>query len=156
MFLGASVWSLLVGTLGGVLLVCAVLLAGRLGARRSTGAAGAGLLLLGLALSGVVGILAQALAIGFNPVRWVGLAATALGVVMLSSAGMLPGRRGRARSVTGEEPRAVDTGPGVGRDTGRDKGTGKSDQRRDKPPAKSSVDSDMAEIEDILRRRGIQ
>lgn len=153
MFLGASVWSLLVGALGGVFLVCAVLLAGRLGARRSTGAAGAGLLLLGLALSGVVGILAQALAIGFNPVRWVGLAAAALGVVMLSSAGMLPGRRGRQRSVSGEEPRAVD----AGRDKGRAKGTGKGgDQGRDQPAAKSSVDSDMAEIEDILRRRGIQ
>jgi hypothetical protein len=154
MFLGASVWSLLVGALGGVLLVCAVLLAGRLGARRSTGAAGAGLLLLGLALSGVVGILAQALAIGVNPVRWVGLAAAALGVVMLSSAGMLPGRRGRQRSVSGAEPRAVD----AGRDQGGARASVKgADRLRDKPAAaKSSVDSDMAEIEDILRRRGIQ
>jgi hypothetical protein len=139
MFLGAGVSALLVGAVGSVLLVCAVLLAGRWGARRSVGAAGAGLLLLGLAVSGVVGILAQALAVGLNPVRWLGLAAAGVGVLMLSWSGMLPGRRGRRRpgAAAGDEAREVGTGRG-------------------RPPAQRPVDDDLAEIEDILRRRGIE
>jgi hypothetical protein len=138
MFVGVSVWAILVGALGAVLLVCSVLLAGRWGRRRSVGAAGAGLLLLGLAVSGVVGIIVQALAVGLNPVRWLGLAAAALGVLMLSWVGMLPGRRrDRGVSERAKKPRAVEP------DSGR-----KAAQR--------PVDDDLAEIEEILRRRGIE
>jgi hypothetical protein len=138
MFVGMSVWATLVGALGAVLLVCSVLLAGRWGRRRSVGAAGAGLLLLGLAVSGVVGIIAQALAVGLNPVRWLGLAAAALGVLMLSWVGMLPGRR-RDQKVSGREkkPRAVES-------------------RDIRQPAQRPVDDELAEIEEILRRRGIE
>jgi hypothetical protein len=138
MFVGWSVWATLVGALGAVLLVCSVLLAGRWGRRRSIGAAGAGLLLLGLAVSGVVGIIVQALAVGLNPVRWLGLAAAALGVLMLSWVGMLPGRR-RDRDVSDrtKKPRAVESGGG-------------------RKAAQRPVDDDLAEIEEILRRRGIE
>jgi len=142
MFFGVSVWTVLIGALGAVLLVCSVLLAGRWGRRRSVGAAGAGLLLLGLAVSGVVGILAKALAVGLNPVAWLGLAAAALGVLMLSWAGMLPGRR-RDRDVTERaKPRAVES---------------RGDRQAPRASAKKSpVDDDLAEIEEILRRRGIE
>lgn len=138
MFVGLSVWAILVGAVGAALLVCSVLLAGRWGRRRSVGAAGAGLLLLGLAVSGVVGILVQALAVGLNPVRWLGLAAAALGVLMLSWVGMLPGRR-RDRDVAdrAKKPRAVESGG-------------------DQKAAQRPVDDDLAEIEEILRRRGIE
>jgi MFS family permease len=144
MSVGASVWAILVGVVGAVLLVCGVLLAARWGRRRSVGAAGAGLLLLGLAVSGIVGILAQAVAVGLNPVRWLGLVAAGLGVLMLSWVGMLPGRR-RAREVAGEQtPRPVERGRGRAREEPK--------QSR----ASSAVDDDLAEIEDILRRRGIE
>jgi hypothetical protein len=143
MFFGVSVWTVLVGALGAVLLVCSVLLAGRWGRRRSVGAAGAGLLLLGLAVSGVVGILAKALAVGLNPVAWLGLAAAGVGVLMLSWAGMLPGRR-RDRDVSERaKPRAVES-----------RGDRQADPRAS--AKKSPVDDDLAEIEEILRRRGIE
>lgn len=138
MFVGVSVWAILVGALGAVLLVCSVLLAGRWGRRRSVGAAGAGLLLLGLAVSGVVGIIVRAVAVGLNPVNWLGLAAAAVGVLMLSWVGMLPGRR-RDRDVSdrAKKPRAVES-------------------RGGRQAAQRPVDDDLAEIEEILRRRGIE
>lgn len=147
MLLGA--WPLLVGVVGSVLLVCAVLLARRWGARRSVGAAGAGLLLVGLAVSGVVGIVAQALAVGLNPMRWLGLVAAAVGALMLSWAGMLPGRR-RARGVSGA---GSADGSGDVEASGR---PGAVARDRGKAPAQRPVDDDLAEIEDILRRRGIE
>lgn len=146
MLLGA--WPLLVGVVGSVLLVCAVLLAPRWGARRSVGAAGAGLLLVGLSVSGVVGIVAQALAVGLNPLRWLGLVAAAVGVVMLSWVGLLPGRR-RARGVS-----SAGSADGSG-DGGATGGTRAVARRRGEAPAQRPVDDDLAEIEDILRRRGI-
>jgi hypothetical protein len=146
MGIGVGTWGLLVGIVGAVLVVLAVLLAGRWGARRSVGMAGAGLLLLGLALSGVVNILAQAVAVGLNPVRWVGLAAAGLGVLLLGSVGMLPGRGRRRRTAKepAQDPAEVEQG------------------RRRQPDARQQVadgsdgSDEMAEIEDILRRRGIQ
>lgn len=134
---GAGVWETVVGAAGTVLVVCAVLLSRRWGARRCLGAAGAGLLLLGLSVSGVVGVIAQALAVGLNPVRWIGLAAAGVGALMLSWAGMLPGRRRRRGPTATHEPR-------------------EAEGRRGRPPAQRPVEDDLGEIEDILRRRGIE
>jgi len=137
MYLGSSAASVLVGVVGGVLLVCAVILVARLGARRSVGVAGLGLLLLGLSLSGLIEVVVRALTLfTFNPLRWVGLAAAVVGLVMLSVSGMLP-RRGRRERAGGGSDRAVEA---------KDSGRGRT-------PAMG--DDEMADIEEILRRRGI-
>ncbi len=133
MFWRGSALSLLVGIVGGVLLVCAVVLARRWPRRRFAATAGAGLLLLGLSLSGVIEVLARALAIlSFNPLRWIGVAAAVVGVLLLSASIALP-RQGRKMAQV--EP-------------------GKPAARRE--TAAEPADGDLAEIEDILRRRGIQ
>jgi hypothetical protein len=144
-----SGWAVLVAALGAVLLVAALLLARRWGVRRSVGVAGAGLLLLGLALSGFVGILVQLLAVGLNPVRWLGLVTAGVGVVMLFSAGMLP-RPPRSRAGAAQVQPAGGAAASARKPVGRgtEKGTASSQRQ--------SVDDDMAEIEEILKRRGIQ
>jgi hypothetical protein len=149
MGIGLGTWGLLVGVAGGVLLVLALLLSGRWGARRSAALSGIGLLLLGLSMSGVVDFIAQAT---FNPVRWVGFAAAGLGVLLLCSVGMLPGRGRRRRQETergpGEPRRPEQVEPGRADPARRAAGKGHG--------GGADVDADMAEIEDILRRRGIQ
>lgn len=137
--MGAGALSLLIGIAGVAVIVVAVLRGRRWGGRRTVGVAGAGMLALGLSLSGLVDVFARALAIlTFNPLRWVGLVVAGLGLVMLSSAGMLPGRRRGAREVAREKDPARREVTGSG-------GT----------PARAAGDDDMAEIEEILRRRGI-
>ncbi|MPZ94595.1 MAG: hypothetical protein GEU96_06685 [Propionibacteriales bacterium] len=150
MYWGSGALSVLVGVVGGVLLVCSVLLGRRRGWRRGVGVAGAGLMLLGLSLSGLIDALARALSIlSFNPLRWIGLAAAVLGFVLLSWSGIIPRRRkGRSR-----ESAPVESGreqrPEVGSRTA-DASTA------DAPAAEApAVDDDLAEIEEILRRRGI-
>lgn len=137
MYWGSSALSVLVGVVGGVLLVCAVILGGRWGRRRAIGTAGAGLMLLGLSLSGVIDVVGKALSLlSFNPLRWMGLAAAVVGFLMLSWSGLIRrrGKRSRTSSVAG---------------------TGTS---RDIEPMRSSepaIGDDFADIEEILRRRGI-
>lgn len=136
MYWGSSALSVLVGVGGGVALVCSVLLVRRLEPRRAVGLAGAGLMALGLSLSGIIEVFARALAIlSFNPLRWLGLGAAVLGFVLLSWSGLLPGRRRSPKQVTS---RRADKAQVEGR-----------------KQAEPAIDDDLAEIEEILRRRGI-
>ncbi|MGH3384673.1 MAG: hypothetical protein ACRDO1_08870 [Nocardioidaceae bacterium] len=149
MYWGSGALSVLVGVVGGVLLVCSVLLVRRRGWRRGVGVAGAGLMLLGLSLSGLIDALARALSIlSFNPLRWIGLAAAVLGFAMLSWSGIIPRRRkGRTREAAPVES---------GREHRPEVGPRPVDPSADAPAADApAVDDDLAEIEEILRRRGI-
>ena len=136
MYWGSSATSVLVGIVGGLLLICAVLLGRRLGRRRAVGTAGAGLLLLGLSLSGLIEVVARALAVfSFNPLRWAGLGAAVVGFVMLSWSGMIPRLRRRRQTGAAEQPPALEGGSGS--------------------TSAAGGDGDLDEIEEILRRRGI-
>jgi drug/metabolite transporter (DMT)-like permease len=137
MYWGSSALSVLVGVVGGVLLVCAFILGRRWGRRRAVGAAGAGLMLLGLSLSGVIDVLGKALSLlSFNPLRWAGLAAAVVGFLMLSWSGLIPrgGKQPKSRSVAR---------------------TGKSQEIEPKRTAEPAIGDEFAEIEEILRKRGI-
>jgi hypothetical protein len=141
MYWGSSAVSVLVGVVGGVLLVVAIVLGKRLGLRRAAGVSGLGLLLLGLTLSGIIEVLARTFTL--NPLRWAGLGAAAIGVLLLSWSGMLPRRerkQGRAQAAGGK-----------GAESGKEVEPGRSDQQGS--PAVG--DDELADIEEILRRRGI-
>lgn len=140
MYWGSSATSVLVGVVGGVLLVVAVVLGKRLGVRRAVGTSGMGLVLLGLSLSGIVEIVARTFTL--NPLRWAGLGAAALGVLLLSWSGMLSrrsGKQGGRKQAAGREP-------------GRQVEAGSSADEGDTPAV---GDDELADIEEILRRRGI-
>jgi hypothetical protein len=126
MYWGSGALSVLVGVVGGVTLVCAFLLGRRLGLRRSVGTAGLGLLLIGLSLSGVVEAIAR---MTFNPMAWLGVGLGVVGFLLLSWSGFMPRRRGVDKAGT--------------------------TQVEAKKPSAPAIDDDMAEIEEILRRRGI-
>ena len=88
---------------------------------------------------GLVGRISSAVAswaanLVFNPLTWAGLLVGGIGVVMIGGATALRRRRGPAPTApAGKEKRAVAAGQ----------------------PKQAPVDDDMAEIEEILRRRGI-
>lgn len=159
MYWGSSATSVLFGIVGGVVIVCAVLLGRRLGARRAVGTAGLGLLLLGLSLSGLVEAVARVLAIfSFNPLRWAGLAAAVLGAVLLSWAGMVPGRRRKQTAATEQSGTAKQTRGSSRRAAIEGDSEAKSEARsgrRSQGGAPAVGDSELDEIEEILRRRGI-
>ncbi len=135
--------AVLLGVIGGVLLVLSVLNYGRLGGRRAVGTAGAGLLLLGLTVSGIVDNLVDMLVgLTFNPLGWVGVGAAGLGVVMLSWSGMLH------RDRSAKEPKQAPPGR-----SGKQSEVG---PKRKPDSATAGMDDDMADIEAILRRRGIE
>lgn len=103
-----------------------------------------GLLLVGAAAIGIVGFLAG---IVLNPLKWLGVVAMGLGAAMFVAGQRLEGRRG----ILGRRDKA--------------EGTTSSDEpakpkavegKKKQDSAMAGMDDDMAEIEDILRRRGIQ
>ncbi|HET7328842.1 MAG TPA: hypothetical protein VFJ14_16340 [Nocardioidaceae bacterium] len=150
MYWGSSATSVLVGVVGGVLVVCAVVLSRRLGGRRAVGTAGLGLLLLGLSLSGLVEVVARALALfSFNPLRWAGVGAVVVGALMLSWSGMIPGRGRRSKAAGHPEAAEAKHPPQAG--------SAASDRAASDRAAgdRAGGDADLDEIEEILRRRGI-
>jgi membrane protein implicated in regulation of membrane protease activity len=104
--------------------------------------AAGGFLLMGAAAIGIIGFLAGLV---LNPLAW-------LGIVSLGIAGVLfvTGQRLEGRSPGREAKGAADGA--------RDKPAVKGKQAKavEGKKAQPTVDDDMAEIEDILRRRGIQ
>lgn len=143
MYWGSSATSVLVGIVGGVVLVIAFVLGKRLGIRRAAGTAGLGLLLLGLSLSGIIEVLARTFTL--NPLRWAGLGAGALGVMLMLWSGMIPGR-GRRSERAGKKPKQA---------SGREPAKQVEGQPEEKSGSPAVGDDDIAEIEEILRRRGI-
>lgn len=106
--------------------------------------AAGGFLLLGAAAIGVVGFIAG---IVLNPLAW-------LGIVSLGIAGALfaTGQRLEGRSSGGS---AVDASAGSSaRKVGKETGTAPKAVEGKK--SAKGVDDDLAEIEDILRRHGIE
>ncbi|MPZ63065.1 MAG: hypothetical protein GEU93_17595 [Propionibacteriales bacterium] len=139
MYWEASVFGTLFGIIGGILFVCAFVFGPRVGFRRAVALAGGGLVLLGLSLAGVIGEIARTLAIlSFNPLRWVGLAAAGVGGLMLSWSGVLSRGRRTKESTSDAKPKQSKKELGS------------------RGPAAASVGDDMTEIEEILKRRGIQ
>lgn len=102
-----------------------------------------GLLLIGASAVGMVGFLAG---IVLNPLKWLGLVALGLGAVLFIAGQRVEGKRGlgrRDRSEDAESSRKSDEPKAV-------EGKKKQDS------AAAGMDDDMAEIEDILRRHGIE
>jgi membrane protein implicated in regulation of membrane protease activity len=106
--------------------------------------AAGGFLLIGAAAIGIVGFLAG---IVFNPLAWLGVVALGIAGVLFVAGQRLEGRSAGRKDTTGTaEGKAV---KGGGQATPKPRAVeGKS--------AQPAVDDDLAEIEEILRRRGIQ
>jgi len=97
--------------------------------------AAAGFLLMGASAIGVVGFLAD---IVLSPLAWLGVIALAIAGVMFAVGQRLEGRGKGRPAVESEQPKprgAVESGKGR---------------------AEKAIDDEMAEIEEILRRRGIE
>lgn len=101
----------------------------------------AGLLLIGASAIGMVGFLAG---IVLNPLKWLGVVAMGLGAVLFIAGQRLEGRRGVSRrdKADGETSSGKSAEP-------------KEVEGKKKDSAAAGMDGDMAEIEDILRRHGI-
>jgi membrane protein implicated in regulation of membrane protease activity len=126
---------------GGGMVALAVKQARQKGWAGSLQMAAGGFLLIGAAAIGIIGFLAGLV---LNPLAWLGVVALGIAGVLFVAGQRLEGRSaGRkatdapdgaaAKAVKGKQARAVE---------------GKK--------AQPAVDDDMAEIEEILRRRGIQ
>ncbi|MFC4909449.1 hypothetical protein [Actinomadura gamaensis] len=113
----------------------------------ASGARGAALSLIPLAaaMTGVTRFLTDLV---FSPMKWAGVAVAGLAVVLYLASGAALSRR----SVTeGEDSRAARKAPKA-----KQAGPGKAPKGAVGGPAPTAVDPDLAEIEDILRNRGIK
>jgi hypothetical protein len=113
----------------------------------ASGARGAALSLIPLAASmtGVTPFLADLV---FSPMKWAGVAVAGLAVVLYLASGAALSRR----SVTeGDGGKAARKASG-----GKQAAAGKAPKGAVGGPAPTAVDPDLAEIEDILRNRGIK
>lgn len=103
----------------------------------------AGLLLIGASAVGVVGLLAG---IVLNPLKWLGVVAMGLGAVLFIAGQRLEGKRG----VAGRRDQAE------GEASSEKSAKPKAVEGKKQDSAAAGMNDDMAEIEDILRRRGIE
>ncbi|HEX6197762.1 MAG TPA: hypothetical protein VFZ37_17750 [Jiangellaceae bacterium] len=128
---------------GGGMIVLALRQAGSKGWAGSLQMMAGGLLLIGAAAIGIVGFLAG---IVLNPLKWLGVVAMGLGAAMFVAGQRLEGRRrllGRRDKGDGETSSGEPAKP-------------KAVEGKKQDSAVAGMDEDMAEIEEILRRRGIQ
>lgn len=134
---------LLVALGGGGMVALAVKQARQKGWAGSLQMAAGGFLLIGAAAIGIVGFLAGLV---LNPLAWLGIISLAIAGVLFATGQRLEGRAaGRAaKGVSG----GTDDKPKVAK--------GKQAKAVAGKKAEPAVDEDMAEIEEILRRRGIQ
>lgn len=136
--------SLAVALGGGGMIALAIKQARSKGWAGSLQMAAGGFLLLGATAIGVVGFLAD---IVFNPLAWLGVVALGIAAALFTVGQRLEGRaRGRTKVEQPDEsaPTKFDRGSG-----------GSSKAVEGRKPAQG-VDDDVAEIEDILRRHGIE
>jgi len=123
--------SIAIAAVGAVLVALSIRRARSKGAAAALQQAAVGFLLMGASAIGIVGFLAG---IAFSPLAWLGVVALGLAGVLFIAGQRLEGRTPKA-----------DRGQAVER--------GKQAAVEAKPP---TADDDMAEIEEILRRHGIQ
>ncbi|MCP2342630.1 hypothetical protein [Actinomadura rupiterrae] len=113
----------------------------------ASGARGAALSLIPLAAA-MTGVTKFFTDLVFSPVKWAGVAVAGLAVVLYLASGAALSRR----SVTeGERPEGSRKAPKE-----RRTGAGKAPKGAVGGPAPTAGDPDLAEIEDILRNRGIK
>lgn len=126
---------------GGGMVALAIKQAGQKGWAGSLQMAAFGFLLIGAAAIGIVGFLAGLV---LDPLAW-------LGVIALGIAGVLfvAGQRLEGRSAGRRSAEVADGKPGKAV-------KGKPAKAVEGKKAQPAVDDDMAEIEEILRRHGIQ
>ncbi|HEX6336773.1 MAG TPA: hypothetical protein VFZ85_07465 [Jiangellaceae bacterium] len=132
---------LLVALGGGGMVALAVKQARQKGWAGSLQMAAGGFLLMGAAAIGIIGFLAGLV---LNPLAWLGVIALGIAGVLFAAGQRLEGRssgRNAADAANGTSTKAVKGGKA------------KAVEGKKAQPA---VDDDMAEIEEILRRRGIQ
>jgi membrane protein implicated in regulation of membrane protease activity len=126
---------------GGGMVALAVKQARQKGWAGSLQMAAGGFLLIGAAAIGIIGFLAGLV---LNPLAWLGIVALGIAGVLFVAGQRLEGRsagRKAADAPDGTATKAV---------------KGKQARAVESKKAQSAVDDDMAEIEEILRRRGIQ
>lgn len=107
--------------------------------------AAAGFLLIGAAAIGVVGFLAGLV---LNPLAWLGVIALGISGVLFTTGQRLEGRS------AGKTGRTGDKGESDAVERGKRKGT--EPKAVEGKKSQPGVDEDMAEIEEILRRHGIE
>lgn len=131
-----------VAVVGAALVVLAVRRAKSTGWAGSLQLAAVGLLLVGASAVGVVGFVAG---IVLNPLTWFGIAALGIAAVLFGVGQKLEGRPGKRAEpeVEGRKQAAAEKG----------REERKPVEGRKSEPA---MDEDMAEIEEILRRHGIE
>jgi membrane protein implicated in regulation of membrane protease activity len=126
---------------GGGMVALAVKQARQKGWAGSLQMAAGGFLLIGAAAIGIIGFLAGLV---LNPLAWLGIVALGIAGVLFVAGQRLEGRsagRKAAGAPDGTATKAV---------------KGKQAKAVEGKKAQPAVDDDMAEIEEILRRRGIQ
>jgi heme exporter protein D len=152
--------------LGAGVSVIGILLSWAVWRRRGAGAGLRGvawsLLPLAAALTGVTAMLWQMGAAAvtwvtgfvFNPAVWAGVAVAGLAVVLYVVSGVLRRRSGGMRAVSDGDAASgrasAKADPSAGRRAGSETGPKQVERRRAEP-----ADPDMAEIDEILKRRGI-
>ncbi|SEG66509.1 hypothetical protein SAMN04489712_108199 [Thermomonospora echinospora] len=104
---------------------------------------------LAATLTGVTGFVADLV---FSPAKWAGVALAGLAVLLYLVSGVMLSRRGDGDG--GGRPQVG--GAGTAGRAGRKERGERRPQRAVEPSAGPSADPDLAEIEEILRRRGIQ
>ncbi|MFW5898876.1 MAG: hypothetical protein ACOCUN_00250 [Jiangellaceae bacterium] len=109
----------------------------------------AGFLLMGASAIGVVGFLASLV---LNPLAWLGIIALGIAGVLFAIGQRLEGRDRKA--IEGGESKPQGTSQSGSQSGAQSGSRGEVESGKDK--AGSGVDADMAEIEEILRRRGIE
>lgn len=100
-----------------------------------------GLLLIGASAVGIVGFLAG---IVLNPLKWLGVVAMGLGAVLFIAGQRLEGKRGLAGRDKSED------------ETSSKKSAKPKEVEDKKQDSAAGTDDDMSDIEDILRRHGIE
>ena len=110
--------------------------------------------LLRLVWNGLAAVVGWASQIVFSPAVWFGLSLLAVCVV-LWVLGAAVVRRGRGSRPTKQEAKTSQPQPAA-LSTGSRTGPAAGSKPRAKPPAKPAVDDDMAEIEALLKSRGIE
>ncbi|WP_030167794.1 hypothetical protein [Spirillospora albida] len=136
----AAIFAISLGvTLAGLVISWGV--ARRRGAAPGLRGAALSLVPLAAALTGVTEFLVD---LAFSPTRWAGVAVAGLAVVLYLTSGAMLSRRAKA----GGAPAA---GGGAGR-----KAAGRAAKPKGAVEPAGAVDPDLAEIEQILKNRGIQ